>query len=247
MKQRITFGFLIGFLVAVTSLRADSRSLMENAYLEGNQRYANEDFAGAIESYQRAMLGGESANLHFNLGNAYARSGDVGRAVLHYRKALALDPNHVDARTNLILVEDDAGIDIEDRSFLVEWAEHFAVNFWGVLCVSGFWILIVAWVFAPSFRLGARTLALITFLCLIGLGCSGLGLAGYHLMGKQAVVVGEAVSLRVAPTDKSPGSLDVAQGLTVLKKREVNGYVLVDLPDGSEGYLSASDVVPVWD
>ena len=58
--------------------------------------------AEAIAQMEEAeRLGERSAKLHYNLGVAYARLGDSGRAAIRYRQALTIDPTHAAARNNL--------------------------------------------------------------------------------------------------------------------------------------------------
>ena len=49
-----------------------------------------------------------NAVLFYNLGNAWFRKGDPGRAILQYERALALDRQHPEAQANLHLVRDEA-------------------------------------------------------------------------------------------------------------------------------------------
>lgn len=77
----------------------------EELFAEGNRLYQEGEFAGAIASYRSVAEGGfESAALHYNLGNAHFRLGEIGRAVLNYERALRLDPGNDDIRANLALV-----------------------------------------------------------------------------------------------------------------------------------------------
>ena len=46
--------------------------------------------------------------MFYNLGNAQYRAGDLGRAILNYERALALEPQHPEAEANLRLVRDKA-------------------------------------------------------------------------------------------------------------------------------------------
>ena len=43
----------------------------------------------------------EDANAEANLGSAFAETGDLKQAKLHYERALHLNPNHELARENL--------------------------------------------------------------------------------------------------------------------------------------------------
>ena len=86
-----------------------------------NEAYAEKRFAEAAELYTRiAEMGYSSAELYYNTGNAYFKagqndialngrpfaSGQLGRAVLNYRRALRLDPSMSDAQYNLDLAVD---------------------------------------------------------------------------------------------------------------------------------------------
>ncbi len=68
-----------------------------------------QDAGQALELYRqaaggfRALLEGgvENAALEYNLGNAHFRLGDLGLAILHYRRAAALDPGDARIAANL--------------------------------------------------------------------------------------------------------------------------------------------------
>lgn len=71
-------------------------------FLEGNRLYQQEKYPEAIARYQQILQNGlESVELYYNLGNAYFRSGDMGRAILNYERARRLAPLNDDIRYNL--------------------------------------------------------------------------------------------------------------------------------------------------
>src|SRR5262245_15210709 len=72
------------------------------AFLRGNKLYQSGDYAGALTAYQEVANRGFTApELEYNLGNAALKSGKIGLAVLHYRRALARRPNYESAWINL--------------------------------------------------------------------------------------------------------------------------------------------------
>ena len=72
-------------------------------YREAGRLYQEGDFSGAAALYEAILAGGSTApELEYNLGNAYLKAGEVGRAVLHYRRALALRPGYENAEENLV-------------------------------------------------------------------------------------------------------------------------------------------------
>ena len=71
---------------------------------EGNQRYQNGDFDGAVASYARILEAGlESGDLYYNLGNTYFKRGEIGPAILYYERARRLMPADEDLLANLAL------------------------------------------------------------------------------------------------------------------------------------------------
>src|SRR5260221_9375410 len=78
-------------------------------FAKANQEFAAGDFKAAIADYEEAVRSGQDApNLFYNLGNAYFRQKDFGRAILNYERALALDPRQAEAQANLRIARDEA-------------------------------------------------------------------------------------------------------------------------------------------
>jgi tetratricopeptide (TPR) repeat protein len=70
----------------------------------GNAAYEAGDYPGAIEAYTLAAQAGVAhAELYYNLGNAFFKEGDLGRAVLWYERARRLAPRDSDLGENLAL------------------------------------------------------------------------------------------------------------------------------------------------
>src|SRR5215468_6877297 len=86
-------------------------------FFRANHLYADGRYADAAAEYEHVLESGvASANLYFNLGNAYLKAGDVGRAVLAYERARRLAPGDPDVRANLAFARgEDAGGDESPR------------------------------------------------------------------------------------------------------------------------------------
>lgn len=92
-------------LLGVVSIAAAQGEVTPTeAMEEGNERYEAKKFAEAADIYQTiADAGVSDSSLYFNLGNAYLKSGDLGRAILNYRRASHLNPRDYDINTNLAI------------------------------------------------------------------------------------------------------------------------------------------------
>ncbi len=88
-------------LLMVPRVLAQSMSPTE-AMLAANQNYEAGQFEQAIAGYERIIEAGiRNSDVYYNLGNAYFKQGDLGRAILNYRRAQRLDPRDADIAANL--------------------------------------------------------------------------------------------------------------------------------------------------
>ena len=73
---------------------------------EADSAYAKEEYAYAVDAYREiAAKEGVSSELYYNMGNAYAKVGDNGHALICYVKALRLNPGNVEAKANIDYIE----------------------------------------------------------------------------------------------------------------------------------------------
>ncbi len=80
---------------------AQARALAPDAALRGSAAYREEDYAAAAEEWARE----DSADAHYNRGNALAKSGKLKDAIAAYDEALAKAPAMPDATANRAAVE----------------------------------------------------------------------------------------------------------------------------------------------
>ena len=75
-----------------------------------NQLYEQGNYAQAISLYQSLLkTEGEHPWLHYNLGNAQFKRGDLASAILHFHRAWSLRPRDLEARFNLEFALEQAG------------------------------------------------------------------------------------------------------------------------------------------
>ncbi len=69
---------------------------------DADSAYNAGEFARAIDSYNYVIgHSGSSPEILFNLGNAYTKGGDYGRAMLSYQRALRLNPSDKKLKDNI--------------------------------------------------------------------------------------------------------------------------------------------------
>ena len=80
---------------------ATAQSLFNDSQWRGSAAYKAGDYEAAISDY----LDFDSADSHYNRGNALAHSGDLDGAIEAYDQALAMNPDMEDAQANRELLE----------------------------------------------------------------------------------------------------------------------------------------------
>lgn len=87
--------FLIFTLPSLRSVAVPSVGEADSAYNQGRYLEAANIYREVAQEY------GVSANLLFNMGNAYMQDGDYGNAMLCYQQAKKLDPSNKSINTNI--------------------------------------------------------------------------------------------------------------------------------------------------
>jgi len=110
---RQLFCLLLGLSLGLMAMNADeARELCRDAekcFEQGNELSATNHEAAvaawrmAAARMERAVREGHLANggIYYNLGNVYFRLGDMGRAILNYRRAQRFEPNDAKLKRNL--------------------------------------------------------------------------------------------------------------------------------------------------
>lgn len=101
-------GCLLSTAVSLAAQGSDGTSAAL-VMAQANGLYEDGRFAEAAALYQQLLDGGiEDSSLYYNLGNAYFKQGDMGRAILNYERAARLAPRDADIQANLDLARHQA-------------------------------------------------------------------------------------------------------------------------------------------
>lgn len=217
--------FAILFLLGAFMLRAGAD--VASDFDTANRFYAQGKFAEAAAVYESIVTGGSAnAALYFNLGNAYFKSGRLGRAIASYRKAERLAPRDPDISANLRFARDRvSGSDAPRLSLLQRTLGRFAVDEWATLAAVVLWawlILLAVREWKPALRPVLRNLTLSAgLLALVLAGCTSAAFVTNHA-SPSAVVIARDSAIKTGPLDDSQTSFTARDGaeLTVLDERD---------------------------
>jgi tetratricopeptide (TPR) repeat protein len=220
------------------------------AYNQGNQLYARKDYEAAVHAYRQALQAGPSVAAHFNLGNALFKSGRIGQAILHYRRARYLDPRDPDIAANLEFarayrVDKTTTAEGPLARVLDQALRRLSRREATILCAVLF-VLTGAFVSAWIVRRWAALLAAASL-------CAAATLYAFvaervwaaEVSGNPAVVVVPEVHALSGPSEEFKEILLLHDG-TEVRIRETRGdYLLVQVPGGG-GWVPRSAVERVY-
>src|SRR5438128_4650983 len=218
-------------------------------FSKANANYAAGHFQEAVNGYENLVRSGEwSANLFYDLGNAYFRVGDFGHAILNYQRALALDRHYPEADANLRIVRDEARA-LELTPTLAERYLKFAnVNQFTIASAIALWVAtlcILALIFARR-RSGAVIALSIVSLSIF----AGAVFAIYELDNGSngralAIVTGMNVQARVATADNANSVLALPPGSEIRVLSNRGDWIYAALPNNLRGWVSAKSAEAV--
>jgi tetratricopeptide (TPR) repeat protein len=196
------------------------------AFDSANKLYEEGKFADAAAAYAKlAQSGQASSALYFNLGNAFFKSGQIGRAVAAYRTAGLLTPRDPDVRANLQFARNQVQGPTLSPSRWQRWLGRLTLNEWTLLAAGAVWLwflLLALLQWSPGLRPALKGYV-ITLAIAAGLLCCCLA-AAFHedRVTHQAIVItGEAV-VRHGPLAVSPTAFTLHDGaeLRVLDQKD---------------------------
>jgi tetratricopeptide (TPR) repeat protein len=195
------------------------------AFTSANNQYESKHFEQAIGKYKEILgTGFESSAIYFNLGNAYFKKGDLGNAIVNYRRAERLDPTDNDISENLAFARNFTAIQMEGvelnpvRNFISVALKPYKLDLLAWVSSGCFIFLSILLIIRLGFGFKSRILragivAGVTLLLVISM----LTTYKYRIdyLTDYAVLVAEDVPIHTGPTEASDIELRGTPGMEV--------------------------------
>jgi len=189
---------------------------ISSAFDAANRLYEQSKFAEAASAYEKLVQNGAvSPALCFNLGNAFFKASQVGRAIAAYRQAERLTPRDPDARAHLQFARNQVQGPTLRPGRWERWLGTLTLNEWTGLSAVALWLtfgLLTARELRPALARSLRSWTLLTGLSTaLLLACLALAWTGQTLH-KTAIVAAKEATVRNGPFDESPGAFTAHDG-----------------------------------
>ncbi len=192
-----------------------------------------------------------SADTLYNIGNASYRSGSPGQAALYYRRALARNSNHQEARQNLRFIERKYGAIVVQRPEYQYALAKFPLATWQAVFWSGLWLCGLAILVFPATRVGAKLRVAAVGALVLGPLLISVGILGWRYFPndaefapivKQAVIIAEKVALHTDAARTAPEVIDAPPGSLCEIITESGRWAYVAFATKTRGWLPLESI-----
>ena len=246
MASRIVLLLIVSLTSVMTSFAVTK--------VEADSAYARGEYQQAIKDYEALLKHGASADLYYNLGNAYYRTENITRAVLNYERALLLSPGDRDIRFNLQIAQSKTIDKIvpESEMFFFTWyrtlVNLMSVDGWArTSLVSLALVIILLLVYLFSDRIWLRKIGFFGGIALLVLFVMSNVFAWQQkqnlLFRKGAIVIVPSVTVKSTPANNGTDLFVLHEGTKVMiTDSSMKDWKEIRIADGKEGWIESKQL-----
>ena len=228
---------------------AFAQASMESVFKQGNSAYNKAEYQKAISLYEQTLKMGQfSAELYYNLGNAYYKLNNIAESIYYFEKAKQLDPNDEDIIINSNFAKNmtiDAIEKLPESQIVIFQKKIYGIfnfSYWSYLTVILFWIFsgfFLVYVFIKSASL-KQTFFFIAFGILIFFMISFL--ITYSIEEKEkntnfAILFSNQKDIWSEPNQQAELLFSLHEGTKVEVLDILENWKKIRIANGSEGWI----------
>ena len=221
---------------------------------DGDDAYEMKHYDEAVAVYEKLIAGeGATKQLYYNLGKAYYRANEIGKAILNYERALRLDPTDDDVRANIEFAQEYIKDEVTEQPelFLVSWfnafKNTFGIDTWAVIAVTAFIVALVCvalmlLVKRKGIRKAGLVISIVSLVVCVVANIAAMSLRNFVIDKSQAIVMKEEVAMMSAP-NSSTVLMKIHEGRKVtVTDDSIDRWKEIQLEDGTVGWVKNGDI-----
>lgn len=249
MKQKKHIFLLV--VTLFTSVISFASTILEQ---KAEKAYANKNYKEAIAIYEQFAKGGfQSYKLYYNLGNAYYKNNQLGKAIYNYELAKKLQPNNEDIKTNLRIANEKKIDDIESKeNFFLGAIKSGLVS---ILTTTGWaWLSIITcilflvstFLFVASGKVAIKRLTFFSGLIFLTVFIGSMTFGFMALRNKTeinfAIITNRETKIFEEPNPEANSKFSLHEGTKVKVLDVYDKWTNIKLENGNEGWVKTADV-----
>jgi len=228
---------LVLLLIPIITVFATTKSDLKDAV----SLYKNKHFIKSAKKFEEVLNNVKNPDIYYNLGNAYYKAGNIGKAILNYKRSLYLKWNK-DCANNLSLSLSQTRDNIsENKNIFEKWLFKQNINNWIIISLfvlTLFSLFISRMILKRHFRIIPFSILLLLTLLVSSITTIGI----YTKNKKEAVVLSVVTGVQSAPVSGETVSFKLHEGAIVEILKEQGNWMRIMLPNGLSGWVMKSDI-----
>jgi hypothetical protein len=245
---------LILFLICLSASEAISQESHVQKYSKGADLYSSGNYKAALDEWITIYNAGfRSANLEYNIGNAYFKLNNIPGAILFYERALLLRPADEDIIYNLQIARTMVVDKFEEipELFFIRWynflALIFSTNGWAGISLGSFIIcllLLSLYIYSGRYKLKVVGFWTAVLFFIITLASFSFTIRNKSLVydSHKAIIFEPVVSGKSSPDNSGTDLFVLHEGTKVAIEDEVGEWYEIRLSDGNKGWVPAKSL-----
>ena len=245
--------FALSFLPFSLRAKGETFLAMEE-FRSANEYYRKEQYKQAAQKYLKIIQQGyQDPSLFYNLGNAYFKAGELGRAILFYQRAKQLLPRDIDIKKNLAYAESLTidKIDVDKPGFISTLWEKITsfltINELTILITGIYFLLILSSLLAIVKKRGPFRKIMIQLIILFStlfILTGAILLQGIYQIkiAPYGVVISKVVEVKSGPEENLATLFSLHEGTTFLIQQKRGDWLQIILKTGWSGWLPTGDI-----
>ncbi len=245
---------LIIIFLLISSTGAFPQGLNKQKFQKGVEYYTTSKYKEALDEWLDIYKTGyRSAQLSYNIGNAYFKLNNIPGSILFYERARLLKPADDNINYNLqiarsLVVDKFQGI---PELFFVRWYDFLALmlssNRWAVISIVTFILflaLLSLYIYSSKYRLKVIGFWSAVILLIISASSLTLTIRNKSLVydSHKAIIFAPSVNGKSSPDNSGTDLFVLHEGSKVSVEDEVSEWYEIRLSDGNKGWVPASSL-----
>jgi tetratricopeptide (TPR) repeat protein len=231
-----------------------SQQTAEEKFKAGKESFSSGNYEKALESWMDIYKTGyRSAQLDYNIGNAYFKLNNIPGAILFYERAYLLKPGDEDINYNLQIARTlvvDRFKEIPEL-FFVRWynllALSLSTNTWARVSLATFILCLLflsLYFYTSKYRLKVLGFWLAILLILVSLASLAFTLRNKNMVydSRKAIIFNPAVNGKSSPDSSGTDLFVIHEGTKVTVEDEVGEWFEIKLSDGNKGWVPSGSL-----
>jgi tetratricopeptide (TPR) repeat protein len=246
---------LVLFFISLFAREGVSQDTNKDKFYQGVTYFTSGNYKEALQVWTDIYnTGYRSANLEYNIGNAYFKLNNIPSSILFYERAYLLKPADENINYNLQIARTlivDRFQEIPEL-FFIKWYNFvsifLSVNSWAKISLSSFILFLLflsLYIYSPRHRYKVIGFWIALFFLFLSLTTLSFTLRNKSLVydSHKAIIYNPAVSGKSSPDNSGNDIFVLHEGTKVTVEDKVGDWLEIRLSDGNKGWVPVNSLI----